>query len=198
MSIRWATDAPTRTKLPYIELRRLGPGQTIKGAVTSASYLACHCHYFTGRTLPCVDRDCPGCSIQRRRFRECYIALWTTTPGEHIILALNSSAELQLHDSHADVLDLRGTILTAQRIGPKANGRVRVTVADQKLHTSQLPAAPDLAAHLYYVWGLTNEQFGSDHPLWEVRDQLNIDQAPQHGPRVPPVNPHVAGPNDSR
>jgi hypothetical protein len=172
---RWpSTGRPSPHRLPYAPLKRLGPSQRFTGAITCHKPLSVWCHFMSGRTLPCVDKNCPGCAANRRQIRECYVSLYLTNERQHIITVLTPGAELALTDLAPNMSATRGLIITIQRDGKRANGRLRVVVTGDTVNGTQLPPAPDLKAHMYVIWGLTQELMGTEHPLFEVREQFVI------------------------
>ena len=184
MAINWATDPVTRHALPHIALTRLPPNGNIRGAITCTKPLSAWCHFIGNRTLPCVDTHCPGCAANRRRIRECYVSLWTVAPSRHIITVLTPAAELNLCDGLPNPENSRGHIITINREGKRANGRVRCTVSGEMAISSHLPTAPDLKAHLHLIWGLTPELLTVEHPLFDVREQFTIPIEEGDGARL--------------
>lgn len=192
MAINWATDpVPART-LPYIPMERMKAGGFLKCVITCNQPIACHCHFVGGRTLPCVQEQCPGCILERRKIRECYLTVIGLGKREHVITVLTPGAERNLYDLAPEPIAWRGLVIEIKRRGSKANGKLAVNVADERIDPSRLPPAPDLMAHLYQVWGLTSELFGSDHPLWDARATLDAVLRNGHGTRNSSVDPNMA------
>ena len=186
MSIRWANDPPNPSRLPYIDLRRLGAAEHVTGAITCHKPLSVWCHYLSGRTLPCVDEDCPGCVIERRRFRECYLTVWTVKPAKHRMIVLTPTAEDSLLQKSPQPGHFRGYVIEASRVGNKPNGRICIEYTGQFVAANTLPPAPDLETHLYQLWGLTPEQLGSEHPLYNVRHQFDLSRINGNGAHTAP------------
>jgi hypothetical protein len=103
-------------------------------------------------------------------------------------------AELNLSDQVHDWHALRGVILEAKRIGPKSNGRVQITVDENRLSPERLPPEPNLTAHLFLIWGIDAESIQPDHPLWDFRDQFTLPEISTNGTGLRTGQPDNSGP----
>jgi hypothetical protein len=172
MSIQWIAGPPPARELPHLALVRLKTSARISGLLTCHHPQTCHMHFYAGRTLPCVGDDCPGCALQRRLIRECYVSLWTGHPTKHVILALTPRAEWHLKFETPDSHDYRGLWIDVERQGKKNNGRLELERGARTPTPHHLPPAPDIRAHLTHIWGLDPSQIGSEHPLFAARGNL--------------------------
>lgn len=186
MSINWAHEPPPERRIPHLPLIRLKAAAKLRLALTCTRPLACFCHFFTGRTLPCLSDNCPGCKAERRTIRECYVSGVNGATRQHIMTVMPPGAERQFTDAVPNPDNVRGVVIELQRHGARANGRVTCTVDELQLPTEKLPREPNLTEHLYQVWGLTQDHWGSDHPLWDARAAIDEELIRGNGAHHPP------------
>jgi hypothetical protein len=182
MDIRERQQPPSDNHLPHLPLIRVPTRTAMRLAITSVSMYQVDTHYMGRRTLPCTTTDCPGCAAQLPRRYEAYIAALTTTPTRHVIVALTPRAAKQLWDSAPDPHNMRGIIITLQRMGNRANGPLMCRVEQEEHAESKLPPMPELRAHMARIWGLDRSHEGTDHPYYRKavqQEQFNADE--QHG-----------------
>jgi len=161
---RWEVSPPDRDRLQHLPLRRIGAQTSLKAAITSPAILGVLTHFMGGRTLACIQGDCPGCTAKLPQRWEGYLGVWTTKPCKHIILAVTPGAALGIGDTAPDPVNLRGLYLTVERLGRRANSRLQARVEEVELGQIKLPEIPDLKAHLLHIWGLDQAHLGTDNP----------------------------------
>lgn len=179
--IRWADRPPADDSLPHLPLIRVPARGSIAGALTTPHILQVWTHYISRRTQPCTTDACPGCEAQLPKRYEAYASIWTTTPSRHIIVALTPGAAEGLLSSAPNPQDLLGLRVTIQRLGSRANGRLVCRVDGDQVHSSKLPPIPELAAHMFKIWGIDQSHTAQDHAGYadEVRNQFNPQERPR-------------------
>lgn len=165
--LRTRSQPPSDDHLPHLPLKRLPTRAVWKLAITCTEMLQLDTHYMNRRTLPCIVDECPGCAAELPRRYEAYVSCLTTQPSTHIIVALTPKAAKQLWDSAPNPNDLRGLIITLQRLGNRANGPLSCVVDHSEAIAHKLPPIPELRAHMLKIWGLSHSHFGSDHPYYK-------------------------------
>ena len=169
MEPKWTPVPPQPSALPHLPLERIRGGALFRGLITSHSVLGVLTHFMGGRTLACVDGNCPGCEAQMPQRWEGYLAVITPQPTRHIIVALTPGAALGIADSAPDAMMLRGNLLICERSGKRANARLRARIEPTEPYGKVLPPAPDLKAHLLHIWGLDTSHAAMDHPAYANR-----------------------------
>lgn len=175
---RWEVAPPDRSRLQHLPLLRLGPQAALRAAITSPDVLGVLTHFMGGRTLACIQGDCPGCESKLPQRWEGYLGVVTTKPSRHIILGITPGAALGIGDSAPDPHNLRGLLLVAERIGKRANARLRARVEEVELGQLRLPDPPDLKAHLLHIWGLDQAHAGNDHPDYRAEVLRTYGRSP--------------------
>lgn len=160
----WRDAPPVSPKLPHLPLIRIGAAATVSGAVTVDAHVGIDTHFFHRRTLPCVGAGCPGCAEGRPKRWEGYIAIYTTAPSRHVIIALTPGLAADLLAFAADKSTLRGRFVSITRQGKRPNGRLTITCEDRLIPPEKLPPPPLLRAHLAHIWGLDQAHAGQDQP----------------------------------
>lgn len=163
MNPRWDAPPPSDSKLQHLPLQRLGAGLQLKAAITSPAILGVWTHFMGGRTLACLQEGCPGCENNLPRRWEGYLGVLTAKDRRHLILALTPGAAIGIGDTAPDPFNLRGLVLIAERIGKRANARLRARVEELDLSQIKLPPIPDLKAHMMHIWGLDQAHAGQDY-----------------------------------
>lgn len=169
MNPRWLEEPSAPSGLPHLPLVRVKPGAGTSGMITSTKLLGVPTHYMSRRTLPCVEKDCPGCEAKLPTRPEWYLALWTTVPSRHIIAALTPAVAWQIKDYFRDCPTLRGCLVRLTRAGKAANSRLLVDCQLVETAQQKLPPEPDLVAHLLHIWGLDQAQLGQDNSAYVNR-----------------------------
>jgi len=171
MEPRWDAPPPQPTQLPYLPLERIKPGGAFRAIITTPTALGVWTHFMGGRTLPCMDSDCPGCLAQMPRRWEGYLGCLTPSPSRHIIVALTPAAALGISDTAVDRFALRGNLIIFERAGKRLNSRLRARVEPIEFYQKMLPPEPDLKAHLMHIWGLEQSHQGQDNQTYVNRVQ---------------------------
>lgn len=180
--LRTRSHPPEDENLPHLPLIRVPTRTSWKLAITCTQMLQVDTHYMNRRTLPCVTTDCPGCAAELPRRYEAYISALTTQPSRHVIIALTPKAASQLWASAPNRTDLRGSIITLQRLGTRANGPLSCRFEHSDAIDHKLPPIPELVAHMLRIWGLSASQFGTDHPYYaSATTDPNKWTNPDHG-----------------
>lgn len=161
---RWDAPPPESSRLQHLPLQRLGPKANLRAAITSPDVLGVWTHFMSGRTLACLQGDCPGCEANLPQRWEGYLGVLIAETRRHIILALTPGAAIGIADTAPDPHNLRGLVLIAERMGKRANARLRARVEELDLSQVKLPPIPDLKAHLMHIWGLDQAHFNQDNP----------------------------------
>lgn len=164
MEPRWSDRPPTPNALPYLPLERIKPGVTFRGLITSHTVLGVMTHFLGGRTLACIEGECPGCLASQPARWEGYLSVLTPSPSRHIIIAITPGAAMGIADSATDPAALRGSLVILERGGKRPNSRLRARVEQAEAYGRGLPPAPDLKAHLIHIWGLDQSHTAQDHP----------------------------------
>lgn len=163
MNPRWDAPPPNDSRLQHLPLQRLGKKGYLRAAITSPEILGVWTHFMSGRTLPCLDAQCPGCESQLPRRWEGYLGVLTAETRRHLILALTPGAAIGIADTAPNPVNLRGLVLIAERLGSRPNARLKARVEEVDLSQIKLPPIPDLKAHLLHIWGLDQAHAGMDH-----------------------------------
>lgn len=166
-SLRW-NRRPHVDDLPLrYPLLRVSPAGLRAIITLSGDLLGLYTHYYRGRTIPCRDRECPGCDADHAPRWHGY--LWVYSPRTKAIgvLEVTAAAVLPLDKWFRLHRTLRASELTLERVPKKPNGRLFVAVAQSPYNSEDLPTPPPLRRVLLNIFGLKHLP-DADQPAADV------------------------------
>jgi len=152
--------------LPFVEIVTLKAGFTGRGYVTCDEPYEVMTHWVGRRTLPCLGENCGACQAHVPAKYEGYVSLVWSHSRTHQIVRMTKPAVLQLKNQTAQLPSLRGSILSFERKGKRANGRVLVRVEALVVESIKLPLQLDLRRHMIHVWRVDGIEVHQDERLY--------------------------------
>ena len=150
----WQNTPPPKAEGYGMRLLRTPAQGALRGMITCETLQGTPTHYFGGRTVPCLQKDCKACANDIGWLWHGYLSMILPTTHEHVLLELTAQACEVVNNYHEQHSVLRGTLVTATRAGKLANGRVLLQLNPGNLSDIQLPDAPDIRKHMMHIWGI--------------------------------------------
>ncbi len=150
----WQNSPPEKTEGYGMRLLRTPAKGALRGMITCESLQGTPTHYFGGRTVPCLQKDCKACGNGVGWLWHGYLSMILPKTHEHVLLELTAQACEQVNAYHKQHSLLRGAFVTATRAGKLANGRVILELNPGDQTGIQLPDPPDVRKHMMHIWGI--------------------------------------------
>lgn len=180
------SNAPPADQTPHnYDLVRCPPAGKIVACITCPDLVGCPTHFYRGHTIPCEPPLCAACQEGLPWRWHGYVTIYTDKSHFHQLFELTAPAAEPLTAYREQHGTLRGCVLTASRISPRPNGRVRITTRTADLTNIVLPEPPDLRLILATLWNmpeLAQEIRGTikNHPRFNPKSQSLLPD--DHGP----------------
>jgi len=142
------------------------------GIILSDDAVGCWTHFWQGRTRPCTDIACVLCADGNARRWHSWVVTKNASDKQLFIVEVPAAPALALAEWRDEHGTLRGWKIQLERLGGKANGRVRIAMAGPKAESAMLPACPDLPALLLKMW-----QIKSGPPAIDILDEPRVYNA---------------------
>lgn len=144
---------PPGPRKAHAPLKACSFSQQLKGIVLSARVFVVHTHWTGTRTVECRG-DHVNCPFRVDRYhpnptQKGYLAALSMAEREVQLFELTEGAMLYNPEA-MQAEDLRGTLVTVQRIPGGFSGKVRFSV--EPYRKMALPPCPDVAAILWTTW----------------------------------------------
>lgn len=131
----------------------------LSGICLSSDLLVREVHYYKRRTVPCNKLpNCEPCQLNYAPRATGYLAVHSEVNGKNYIFEVPEESTWQVDDYWKLFRTLRGHHVKIERIGPRENGRCRVTFGSPRLTNKVLPDCPDVIACLCKMWGMRDWQ----------------------------------------
>jgi len=154
----WTTAPPKETQNGNHELLRCPKKGKIGVLITSRDLVGCWTH-FLGRTLPCTDDDtCPACNDGAPRKWYGYLSVLRYNRPKQSILELPAGAANDLRDYQQTGAEIRGKLITLERKGGKANGRVVIELKQHPAWETLAQEPIQIEATLFRIWRIDPER----------------------------------------
>ena len=142
---------PTKQALPM--LRTPANGKLVL-LLTCQDLLGCFTHYFGGRSTPCTGDPCEPCQAGSSMRWHGYVCGIVPKTHEHSLLEITRAAAETLAAYRVKNGTLRGCLVIATRVAPRANARLHLELKPYDLSTIDLPASANIQAALCNLWGI--------------------------------------------
>jgi hypothetical protein len=177
---QWAPTPPL-APIEYIPVVWPKPKIKVRGYCLAERPEGCWGHYVPsgdkGRTICCVGREngCVYCGPWSSLRWQGYIPILDGDLGRVTIAQLTKEAAARCPALHDPRRNLRGCLLTLERVGKKGNGMVQAEILDVN-PKPRLPPCPDTKAQLHRLWGLVPIMY----PLVELIEGKKIEEGQTH------------------
>jgi hypothetical protein len=184
-------ESPSESDSHYTwNIRRAPPDRPLPLVVVSRKVFGVRTHYWSGRTVPCVRKDCPACAAGRLSRWTGYIACLDPGDFSKVLFEFTPPAAEQIQRFQAEAGFLREAKILATRAKKTANGRVSIAWKGRYEHPERLPVEPDLLGVLFHIWGMRqqDETSSGGYDQGELAD---------HEKPKGPKKPQGEGPQDA-
>lgn len=148
---------PSEIDLPNPwEIYRVSARGLPSALILSHDTLGAYCHYWGGRTRLCLKDNCEPCSKGNAARWRGYIAVLIGPNRSTRLLELTPPCIPPLDRYLKEWGTLRGAICSLTRKGRTPNGQLELSFAEKPVAGVNLPANPDVAAHVVRIWRATH------------------------------------------
>lgn len=171
----FSEDVPTDPKGRVFDLVRVKQMGSVKAVVTSDRSLSIPTHFWSGRTMPHADEDCPACQEGMAYRWHTYVACYALKRKLHVIFESTSTAAKPFDLYIRAYGTLRGCEFSAHRLGTRVNSRVLIETKPANLEIDSIPNAPALMKCLCRIWNVpfTDASIGRPQAAEPI---LNVDR----------------------
>lgn len=135
-----------------LDIVRVPQGRMVTGIMLSHDSIGCYTHWWGGRTVPCYQQNCKACADGGEKRWCSWLAVRNRGGGAILMLELPSAASAETYRFFREVRTFRGWGYQMQRVGKRANARLRIKWDDHRHDPATLPKAPCLAPILRNMW----------------------------------------------
>ncbi len=148
------------------EILRAEPGKKISLVCLSTVHYNAMCHYFGGRTVPCIKKECMPCTkFREKRWTGWVLGEQPETRKKRIVqFTERSAAPLIAIEKHRG--NLRGVCFVISRTGKRKQSPVLIEIAPRIIAEEDLPAEDEILPILCAMFDVTFGQpiVQCDHP----------------------------------
>lgn len=150
--ISWSFEPQETVGPKRVELFRLPPKGKFSGTVISHRLIGCGTHHHHGRTIPCTNENCPGCTAGKLPREYFWVIALNDKTGEADLVELTGLGAAPFARAFKEFRTLRGLNFTTIRKTDKANGPLKTTITGRVDSEAKLPTAPDIIPILFRIW----------------------------------------------
>lgn len=144
------------------QILRAGASGVPSALILSPDTVGAYCHYWSGRTRLCLKSACEPCARGNVARWRGYVAALVGPNRATKLLELTPTCIPPLDRYLKEWSTLRGAVVTITRKGRVKNGQLELVFAEKPVSGANLPACPDVAAHVVRIWRTTHTPKPSD------------------------------------
>lgn len=134
-------------------IKRAPPDRAITFVVLSHKHYGVYTHYMGGRTTPHLKENCP-CQNELVEPRWMgYVLATLSGSHEDVVFEFPPKAAEIIKKAEGDYPSLRGLVITALRPSGKTNGKVHLTIKNQRFNPAEIKAEEPIRPILAHIWG---------------------------------------------
>lgn len=179
----WVDRPRDHDQMQQYRLVRTPEKGAISGIILDLQHTGAYTHYWGGRTIMCQQIECEACLAGRQARWYGYVSIFSAKSNQIAIYEFTPPGVNAVDAYFTSHGQLRGGLITGERIGKRANSRISITMKESGFDVAKLPPAPPVKEILLRLWevrptpglSLTTSRF--DATLIEQQQRDKIDAA---------------------